>query len=59
MRLLQAVPGAQGNPGIIDQRIKALKEQVTAAEKNGKSEVARSKQAQLKKYERIKSFICN
>jgi len=49
--------GAQGNPGIIDQRIKALKEQVTAAEKNGKSEVARSKQAQIKKYERIKKKL--
>ena len=52
-----AIMGAGGNPGLIDGRINALEKQAVAAEKNGKSDVAISKRAQIEKYKKIKKNL--
>lgn len=49
--------GEVGKPGIIDQKIEALQKQVEATERNGKSEVAASKRAQIEKYKTIKKNL--
>ena len=49
--------GTDGDAGLIDQRIEALKKQVEATEKNGKLDVAASKREQIQKYEKIKKNL--
>lgn len=52
-----ALMGVNGNPGIIDQEIDRLKKQAERAKKNGNPELAKSKQAQIDKYRKIKKNL--
>lgn len=52
-----ALMGVNGNPGIIDQKIENLKRQAERAKENGNAELARSKQEQIDKYNKIKKNL--
>jgi len=52
-----ALMGVNGNPGIIDQKIEKLKKQMEHAEKEGNTELAKTKRSQIDKYNRIKKNL--
>lgn len=52
-----ALMGANGTKGIIDNRIDKLKKQVESAEQKGNMDLAAQKNAQIEKYEKIKKNL--
>lgn len=49
--------GKPGSNGIIDQKIEKLNEQIARAEKDGKTDLASNKRAQVEDYQKIKSNL--
>ena len=53
----EALLGKNGSPGIIDEKIKTLREQADRAKQIGKEQVAGQKEAQIEKYEDIRKKL--
>ena len=53
----EALLGTNGKPGIIDEKIKSLRNQADRAKQIGKDQVAGQKEAQIKKYEYIRKKL--
>lgn len=53
----EALLGTNGNPGIIDEKIKSLRNQADRAKLIGKDQVAGQKEAQIEKYEYIRKKL--
>lgn len=53
----EALLGTNGKPGIIDEKIKSLREQADRTKQIGKDQVAGQKEAQIEKYEYIKKKL--
>lgn len=53
----EALLGKNGSPGIIDEKIKSLREQADRAKQIGKDQVAGQKEAQIEKYEYIRGKL--
>ncbi len=53
----EALLGTNGKPGIIDEKIKSLRNQADRAKQIGKDQVAGQKEAQIEKYEYIRKKL--